>query len=96
MKSIETFGMACAAFAMLACLPQGASAHSYDSGNSSHPFRLLSYPFHAVGRGFEQAVGRPVHHCVSQPGNRWLYGHVSHPKTDNYWGDYDQYQRQSY
>ena len=96
MKSLKIFGFTCAAVAALAFAPQEASAHSFDSDDSAHPFRLLSYPFHALGRGVEYGVARPVHHCVSQPRKRWLYGHVSHPRSDNYWGDYDQYQRQSY
>lgn len=96
MKLVKYTGIAFVAAAALALTPTDASAHSYDSDDSAHPFRLISYPFHALGRGIEYGFTRPIHHCVSQPRNRWLYGHVSHPKTDDYWGDYDQYQRLSY
>lgn len=96
MKLVKITAMAFVAAAAFAVSPSGASAHSYDSDDSAHPFRLLSYPFHALGRGIEHSWTKPLHHCVSQPQNRYIYGHVSHPKRDNYWGDYDQYQRTSY
>lgn len=96
MKSAKIIGFTCVALMGLAFMPQEACAHDFDSDDSAHPFRLLSYPFHALGRGIEYGFARKVHYCVSQPRNRWLYGHASHPRVDNYWGDYDQYQRQSY
>ena len=96
MKSAKIIGITCVALAGMAFMPQGASAHDFDSDDSAHPFRLLSYPFHALGRGVEYGVARPVHHYVSQPCNRWWFGHTSHPRVDDYWGDRDQYQRLSY
>lgn len=77
MKLVKIIGMTFVAAAALALTPSSASAHSYDSDDSGHPFRLLSYPFHALGRGVEYGFTRPVHQCVSQPRNRWLFGHVS-------------------
>ncbi len=96
MKLVKITGMAFVVAAALALTPSTASAHSYDSDDSAHPFRLISYPFHALGRGIEHGFTRPVHKCVSQPRNRYIYGHVSHPRTENYNGDYDMYQRSSY
>ena len=96
MKLVKLTAFAFVAAAALAVSPTTASAHSYDSDDSAHPFRLLAYPFHAIGRGLEHGVTRKIHYCVSQPKNRYIYGHVSHPSKDNYWGDYDQYQRASY
>ena len=96
MKLVKITGVAFAVAAAVALSPSNASAHSYDTDDSAHPFRLLSYPFHALGRGIEHGFTRPIHHCVSQPGNRYIYGHVSHPKTEDYWGDPNLYQRYSY
>lgn len=96
MKLVKITGMAFVVAAAMAMCPSTSAAHSYKSGDSAHPFRLIAYPFHALGRGIEYGVTRPIHKCVSQPGNRYIYGHVSHPRTENYGGDYDQYQRSSY
>jgi len=96
MKTVKFLGLTCVAVAALATAPQSASAHEYNTAESGHPFRLISYPFHALGRGLEYGFTRPVHNYVSQPCNRWWYGHTSHPATENNWGDYDQYQRRSY
>lgn len=95
MKLVKITGLALVVAAALAVSPSSASAHSYDNDDSAHPFRLLAYPLHRVGRAIENNVTRPIHHCVSQPGNRYLYGHVSSP-YDNYWGDCNEYQRRSY
>lgn len=94
MKSQKTVG-ALLLLTAVALLPSAVSAHSYDPDDSAHPFRLISYPVHAFGKFVERGT-RKIHYCVSQPCNRNLYGHVSNPRVDNYWGDPDEYQRLSY
>jgi hypothetical protein len=89
------FLSAAAAAALLAC-PSIVQAHNYDSDDDGHPLRYIAYPIHAVGKGLEYAVTRPIHYGVSQCKARYIFGHVSHPKTDDYWGDWDLYQRYSY
>ena len=96
MKLVKMTGVALVVAAAFAVSASNASAHSYDSDDSSHPFRLLSYPLHALGRGIEYGFARPVHNYVSQPCNRYIWGHVSHPATEDYAADYDRYQRNSY
>jgi hypothetical protein len=96
MKLFKVTGIAIVVATAFAVSASTASAHDYDSDDSAHPFRLLSYPFHALGRGIEYGFTRPVHTYVSQPCNRYIYGHVSHPAVENYGGDYDMYQRSSY
>ncbi len=96
MKLVKITGIAFLVAAAVAISPSTASAHSYDSDDSAHPFRLLSYPFHALGRGIEYGVTRPIHNHVSRPKSRYIWGHVSHPQTENYGSDYDMYQRSSY
>lgn len=81
--------------ASVAMVPAVGSAHSYDPDDSAHPFRLISYPLHAIGKQLEKGT-RKIHYCVSQPYNRSIYGHVSHPKTDIYWAGPNEYQRLSY
>jgi hypothetical protein len=77
-------------------IPSIGAADSYDTGESDHLFRYAAYPLHAVGKGIECFVTRPVHWFVSRPCNRYIFGHVSNPRTDDYWGDKDLYQRYSY
>lgn len=96
MKLVKLTGVALMVAAAFAVSVSDASAHQYDSDDSGHPFRLLSYPFHALGRGVEHGFTRPIHRKVSQPCHRYIWGHVSHPSQENYGGDYDRYQRSSY
>lgn len=77
-------------------VPSAAQAHSYDTDDDGHPLRYLAYPIHAIGKGLEYSVTRPAHWAVSQCKLRYVFGHVSHPRTDDYWGDYDLYQRYNY
>jgi hypothetical protein len=84
-----------AAGALLLC-PTTTQAHSYDTDDSDHPLRYVIYPIHAVGKGLEYAVTRPIHYGVSGCKSRYIFGHVSHPSKDDYWGDWDLYQRYSY
>lgn len=93
--SSRLFLSAVAAAALLAS-PSLVQAHSYDTDDDGHPLRYLVYPVHAIGKGLEYAVTRPIHYGVSQCKARYIFGHVSHPKTDDYWGDWDLYQRYSY
>lgn len=88
-----------ASAALAACVlfaPGSACADTYAVNDSDHPIRYISYPFHAYGKGWEYFVTRPIHWVVSQPKTRYIFGHVSHPRTDDYWGDFDLYQRYSY
>lgn len=88
-----------ATIAVTACvllLPGIACADTYDTDDSDHPLRYVSYPFHAYCKGIEYFVTRPIHWVVSQPKTRYVFGHSSNPRTDDYWGDFDLYQRYSY
>ena len=76
--------------------PTVAKADSYYTDDSDHPFRYAAHLFHAYGKGIEYFVTRPAHWVVSQPKARYIFGHTSHPRTDDYWGDFDLYQRYSY
>ncbi len=96
MKLVKIFSISVVAFATITLLPASVSAHSYDTDDDGHPFRYLAYPLHAIGKGLEYGLTRPIHYQVSKPKCRYIFGHVSHPKTDDYWGDYDLYQRYSY
>ncbi len=96
MNLVKTVGVTAAVLAAAILAPASADAHSYDVDDSGHPFRYIAYPLHALGKGIEYGFTRPIHKCVSQPKNRYIFGHVSHPRTDDYWGDYDLYQRYSY
>ncbi len=77
-------------------LPNNACAESYDTDDSDNPLRLLFVPFHAYGKLLEYTVTRPAHYIISQPKCRYIFGKVSNPRTDDYWGDWDLYQRYSY
>jgi hypothetical protein len=96
MKLVKTIGFTVAVAAAITIMPSRATAESYDSDDSSHPFRIIAYPLHAIGVGLEYGFGRPIHEYVSQPKNRYIWGKVSNPRTDDYRGDYDLYQRYSY
>ncbi|MGI8908291.1 MAG: hypothetical protein ACR2IE_17595 [Candidatus Sumerlaeaceae bacterium] len=93
--SFKLFLTAAVAVALFAT-PSAVQAHGYDTDDDGHPLRYFAYPIHAMGVGLEYAVTRPLHYVASQCKVRRIVGHVSHPKTDNYWGDWDQYQRYSY
>lgn len=77
-------------------LANTAQAEDYTPMHSDHPFRIAAYPVHAVGKGLEYLVTRPTHWFVSQPKTRHIFGKVSNPKREDYFGDKDQYQRLSY
>jgi len=96
MKLVSKLSIAAVAAGALLLSPTAGQAHSYDTDDSGHPLRLISYPVHALGKGLEYGVSRPVHWAVSQCKTRYIFGHVSHPKRDDYWGDWDLYQRYQY
>lgn len=91
-KLMLTAMLAATAFA----LPCGASAHDYDSDSSDNPLRYVGAIAHAYGTGLSYLTTRPAHYIMSQPKCRYIFGHVSYPKYDDYWGDWDLYQRYSY
>ena len=67
-----------------------ASANDFHRGGANdNPFRLMAYPFHAVGTAAEWVIARPIHWLVSRPNARIIFGHTVHP-TDVYfaWEDY--------
>jgi len=76
--------------------PGLAVADSYDCDSSDHPARYAVYPIHALGKGIEIFVTRPIHWLVSQPKLRYVFGHASAPRRDDYAGDPDLYQRYQY
>lgn len=57
------------------CLTQTASAHRIKSNTSSHPLRIVAYPYHALGYAMEQVIFRPIHYLVSQPDVDVWVGH---------------------
>lgn len=87
---------AAGALALISFVPQGAKAADYDTDDTDYPLRYFIYPIHAYGKGIEYFVTRPINWVVSQPRCRYVFGNVSHPRTDDYWGDFDLYQRYSY
>jgi hypothetical protein len=95
MKLWSKLFLSAAATAALLASPSAVQAHSYDIDDDGHPLRYIAYPIHAIGVGLEYAVTRPIHYGVSQCKARRIFGHVSHPRNDDYWGDWDQYQRMS-
>lgn len=82
--------------AVMSAMPSVCKADTYATNDSDNPIRCASYYFHAYGKAWEYCVTRPVHAVVSTPKLRYIFGHVSHPRTDDYWGDFDLYQRYSY
>ena len=80
----------------LAGFASPACAESYDTDDSDHPIRYAAYAVHAVGKGIETVVARPIHWFVSKPKMRYVFGKTSQPRTDDYTGDADLYQRYSY
>jgi hypothetical protein len=86
--------VAVAAWIMMA--PGTVCADTYDTDDSDHPLRYVIHPIHAYGKGIEYFVTRPIHWIVSQPKARYVFGHVSYPRTEDYWGDFNLYQRYSY
>ncbi len=84
------------AAATLLAVPSVGSAESYDVDDSDNPIRYAVVPFHVFGKALEYSFTRPAHYIMSQPKCRTIFGKVSNPRTDNYWGDWDQYQRYSY
>jgi hypothetical protein len=96
MSLVKKLAIAGVAACALAAVPSTGQAHSYDVDDEGHPFRYIAYPLHAIGKGLEYGFTRPVHYGVSQCKARYIFGHVSHPKSDDYWGDWNMYQRYSY
>ena len=84
------------ALAVAALWPTQSRAENYDTDQSDYPLRYLIYPIHAEGKAIEYIITRPAHWVVSQPKMRYIFGHVSNPRHDDYWGDFDLYQRYSY
>ncbi|MBX7244240.1 MAG: hypothetical protein K1X53_02005 [Candidatus Sumerlaeaceae bacterium] len=84
-----------AAAAMMVA-PTSVRAESYDPDDSDYPLRYVAYGFHAVFKGVEYTVTRPIHALVSQPKMRTIFGKTSNPKTDNYWGGWNQYEKSNY
>ncbi len=82
--------------ASLAISPRPALAETYDCDSSDHPARYVIYPVHAVGKAIETFVTRPIHWVVSRPKLRYIFGHTSNPKTEDYTGDFELYQRYQY
>ena len=77
-------------------LPRGASAEDYDTDDTDNPLRYVFVPFQVIGKGLEYTVTRPAHYLMSKPKCRLIFGKTSNPRTDDYWGDWDLYQRYSY
>lgn len=96
MKAWKICALALAFGAFTWCIPSTACADSYDVDDSDHPVRYIMYPIHAVGKGVEYLVTRPIHALVSKPKLRYIFGHSSTPRRDDYWGSFDQYERYSY
>lgn len=96
MRVWTTSFAAAALAAALWMVPSGAKADPYDCEDSDNPIRYFVYPIHAYGKGLEYFITRPAHWVVSRPKLRYVFGHVSHPRTDDYWGDFDLYERYSY
>jgi hypothetical protein len=96
MKTLMRFLAVGLAVAAVQFAPSVCRAETYDADDTDYPLHYFWYPIHAVGKGIEYTVTRPIHWIVSQPKSRYIFGHVSNPRTDNYWGDWNQYQRQSY
>jgi hypothetical protein len=80
-----------AAFALMAS--SAAHAAPYDFEESDHPLRLVSYPIFFVGKVAETVIARPITYFVSQPKLRYWFGRTSNPRTDDYVGTSEDYQR---
>lgn len=89
-------GVGVTLLALTLLIPGRASAESYDCDTSDHPARYFVYPIHAVGKGIETFVTRPIHWLVSQPKLRYVFGHTSKPRREDYTGNFDLYQRYQY
>jgi hypothetical protein len=96
MTTWKIFVCAVALGAITWSLPTTACADSYDVDDSDYPVRYIIYPIHAVGKGVEYLVTRPLHALVSKPKLRYIFGHSSTPRRDDYWGNYNLYERYSY
>ena len=98
MKSMKTLFIA-TALAGLATLMSGSACAggTYDPTEiSDHPLRYAGYAAHAYGKAYEYVIFRPINAIVSQPKLRYIFGTASNPKHDDYWGNYDLYQRYNY
>ncbi|MGB9691253.1 MAG: hypothetical protein ACPL7D_03715 [Candidatus Sumerlaeaceae bacterium] len=81
---------------LLSLAPNRAFAETYDTDSSDHPARYFVYPIHAFGKGIETFVTRPIHWLVSQPKLRYVFGHTSKPRREDYTGNFDLYERYQY
>jgi hypothetical protein len=70
-----------------------AHAAPYDFEESDHPLRLVSYPVFFVGKVAETLIARPITYVASQPKLRNWFGRTSNPRTDDYVGTSEDYQR---
>jgi hypothetical protein len=95
MKVIKALLLTGAVMSLVSIAPS-VRAEDYNPQRSEHPFRYMAYGLHAVGKVGEVFVTRPINWVVSRPKMRNVFGKVSQPRTDDYWGDPDQYQRMSY
>ncbi|MCX7625481.1 MAG: hypothetical protein N2Z21_04645 [Candidatus Sumerlaeaceae bacterium] len=89
-------GVGVTLLALSVLAPGRVAAESYDCDTSDHPARYLVYPIHAVGKGIETFVTRPIHWLVSQRKLRYVFGHTSKPRREDYTGNFDLYQRYQY
>ena len=96
MKSYRHLLLTVAVAAAVLTQPGMARAEDYDTDYTDNPLRLAIVPFHACGKLLEYTITRPAHYIISQPKCRYIFGKVSNPRTDDYWGDWDLYQRYSY
>ncbi len=96
MTKLRTLVVAGSTLAVLALTPALSFGDSYKTDDSDHVWRYMAYPAHAVGKGVEYLVTRPIHWIVSRPKMRYVFGHTSKPKSEDYCGDADLYQRYSY
>lgn len=96
MKSRKAFAIFATAATVSFIMPTTAYAESYDVDDSDHPARYFVYPIHAIGKGVEYLVTRPIHALASRPKFRYIFGKNSTPRNDDYWGDPDLYERYSY
>ncbi len=86
----------CVAALVIFAMPGQVAAETYDCDSSDHPVRYLVYPIHAVGKGIETFVTRPIHWLVSQPKLRYVFGHTSKPRREDYTGNFELYERYQY
>jgi len=75
MKRVSVGLLAVVLVAMVLAVAAPVSAHDYQRNRSDHPLRLVAYVLHPIGLGLEYAITRPIHHLVSLPYARFIFGH---------------------